>query len=240
VDAHQLEDCIAEYRRNRHHLTAWAESIRQFFANHPVISVGDAPIVHSIRVRLKDEDHLREKIRRKAANNVPTIPDRLLEQITDLAGVRILHLYQAQFENIHTVVREQLARGDWSLHEEPVAYTWDPESTAYFEKLGLVTELKESYYTSIHYVLKPRADSFLCCELQVRTLFEEAWGEIDHGINYPRPTAVRTCQEQLRVLSKVVGAATRLADSIFRANSEGENRSVKTADSADGSAPGAA
>jgi putative GTP pyrophosphokinase len=217
VDADRLEMCVAEYRRNRHHLAAWAESIRQFFAFHPVISLGDTPIVHSIRVRLKDEEHLRDKIRRKAASGLVITADELLAQITDLAGVRILHLYQAQFGSIHAIVRDQLERGDWSLDEAPVAYTWDPESTAFFESFGLKTRLKESYYTSIHYVLKPRADSSLRCELQVRTLFEEAWGEIDHGVNYPSPTTVTTCREQLRVLSKLVSAASRLADSIFRA-----------------------
>lgn len=218
MDPAQIEECIAEFRRNRHHLAAWAESIRQFFANHPVLSGGQMPIVHSIRVRLKDEQHLREKLQRKANVNLQVTATNLLEQITDLVGVRVLHLYQAQFPDIHAVVCDQLVRGDWSLHEQPVAYTWDPESTAFFEKLGLETRLKESYYTSIHYVLKPRAESAFRCELQVRTLFEEAWGEIDHGINYPTPTTIRTCKEQLRVLSKLVGAASRLADSIFRAN----------------------
>ncbi|WP_315782452.1 hypothetical protein [Bradyrhizobium sp. SZCCHNPS1003] len=31
-----------------------------------------------------------------------------------------------------------------------------------------------------------RPDSPLSCEIQVRTLFEEIWGEIDHQLNYPR------------------------------------------------------
>ena len=56
----------------------------------------------------------------------------------------------------------------------------------------------------------------ICCEIQVRTLFEEIWGEIDHSINYPHPTDSVACKEQLRVLSKLVGTGTRLADSIFR------------------------
>jgi ppGpp synthetase/RelA/SpoT-type nucleotidyltranferase len=41
---------------------------------------------------------------------------------------------------------------------------------------------KESYYTSIRYLVKPRHD-----EIQVRTLFEEIWGGIDHTIYYPHP-----------------------------------------------------
>ena len=51
---------------------------------------------------------------------------------------------------------------------------------------------------------KPKHDSYVCCEIQVRTLFEEIWGEIDHSINYPESTQSKTCKEQLRVLSKLV------------------------------------
>ncbi|MBX9961711.1 MAG: RelA/SpoT domain-containing protein [Burkholderiales bacterium] len=170
---------------------------------------------------MKDEEHLRDKLKRKADNGEIVEPPELLLRITDLAGVRLLHLYQAQFTEIHTVINEQIKRGDWALHEPPVAYTWDPECTKFFGDLGLETQVKDSHYTSIHYVLKPRADSNLSCEVQVRTLFEEAWGEIEHQINYPVPTEIGTCREQLRVLAKLMGASTRLADSIFRSHREG-------------------
>jgi len=169
---------------------------------------------------MKDEDHLREKLIRKRANGEQIAAQDLLSRVTDLAGVRVLHLYQTQFDRIHRVIKDQIARGDWSLREAPLAYTWDPESTEFFEQLGLRTELKLSHYTSIHYVVKPRLDSSLSCEIQVRTLFEEAWGEIDHQINYPQQSGVATCREQLKVLAKLVGASTRLADSIFRSHNE--------------------
>ena len=84
----------------------------------------------------------------------------------------------------------------------------------------MTPKIKDSYYTSIHYVVKPKSDSNICCEIQVRTLFEEIWGEIDHTINYPSPTDNKACREQLRVLSKLVSTGTRLADSIFRTHME--------------------
>lgn len=75
---------------------------------------------------------------------------------------------------------------------------------------------RDTSYTSVHYLLKPRPDSHVCCELQVRTLFEEIWGEIVHRINYPTPTDNVACREQLMVLSKIVGVGSRLVDSIQR------------------------
>lgn len=216
-----FQDCIEEYRRNKHHLLAWCESIRQFFTQHPGISSGPFATVHSIRSRMKDEEHLRVKLQRKAEKGKLIQANELLALVTDLAGVRILHLYQAQFTEIHGVIADQIQRGDWCLCEPPVAYTWDPECTQFFEDLSIRTELKLSHYTSIHYTVKPRADSNLACEIQVRTLFEEAWGEIDHEINYPAESQINTCKEQLKVLAKLVGASTRLADSIFRSHHEG-------------------
>jgi len=65
-------------------------------------------------------------------------------------------------------------------------------------------------------VVKPRQDSEVSCEIQVRTLFEEIWGEVDHQINYPRECDVLACREQIRVLARLVGAGSRLADAIFR------------------------
>jgi putative GTP pyrophosphokinase len=213
-----FEDFLVEYRKNKHHLSAWGDSVRGFFSSHPDIAAGPNPVVHSIRFRLKDEEHLREKLGRKWATGDSFAISELLAKITDLVGVRILHLHQDQFPKIHAIIENQIARGDWVLREPAVAYTWDPECTDFFGALGIKTELKASHYTSIHYVLKPRADSQLACEVQVRTLFEEAWGEIDHALNYPTQTDVAACREQIRVLAKLVGASTRLADSIFRAH----------------------
>ena len=76
----------------------------------------------------------------------------------------------------------------------------------------------------MHYVIKPNNnENAICCEIQVRTLFEEIWGEIDHSINYPNKTESIACSEQLKVLSKLSSTGTRLADSIFRSHIEHTN-----------------
>ena len=103
--------------------------------------------------------------------------------------------------------------------------TWDPESKQMYDNLQITTEVRPTFYTSVHYLIKPNNNNPnpICCEIQVRTLFEEIWGEIDHSINYPHPTDNIACKEQLRVLSKLVGTGTRLADSIFRTLNDYKN-----------------
>lgn len=192
-----------------------------FFQKHPQLNQKEFPIVHSTKSRTKDIEHLKDKLNRKIAKGNKITEENLFSEITDLIGVRVLHLHQEQFKEIHKAIMQKIYDEEWKLDEEPKALTWDPESKVFFENLGIQTEVRDTYYTSIHYVVmlnNPKA--FTRCEIQVRTLFEEIWGEIDHAINYPHQTESVACKEQLRVLTKLVSTGTRLADSIFRSQEE--------------------
>src|SRR5215510_5403793 len=97
-----IEECISAYRTQRHKISVFGDSVRNFFASHPTLATGNMPAVHSVRYRIKDEDHLRDKIRRK---NRQITADSLFKEITDLAGVRVLHLHMEQFEEIHREIK---------------------------------------------------------------------------------------------------------------------------------------
>lgn len=223
----QLEQLIWEYESRRDEFDLFRRQVADYFLVAKRFSAGSLPLIHSIKSRLKDVDHLREKIIRKWEDG-PITKDTLFSRVTDLAGVRVIHLYSQQFRDIHTAIDDHVKQGYWFLNEPPVAYSWDPEATAFFNSLGLNAQTRESYYTSIHYVVRPQKNSDLSCEIQVRTLFEEAWGEIDHALNYPTKTDVLACKEQLRVLAKLASTGTRLADSIFTtANHAGKRFVVK-------------
>lgn len=211
------ELAIAAFEERRHELSIFMKGIEGWFASHPKLAGGPIPTVHSVKSRIKDSDHLKEKIVRKKLSGEPITAENLFTRITDLAGVRVLHLYQEQATAIHAAILDKVEnQRDWVFSEAPKAYTWDPEAQNFFANMGLEVQVKDSFYTSVHYLVRPRADSPHCCEIQVRTLFEEIWGEVDHTLNYPTPTDNIACREQLRVLTKVVGAGSRLVDAIFR------------------------
>lgn len=214
-EAYDIEATLTAVNSELHRFRIFQTAVKSVFTEDPALNKAP-PVIHSIRTRIKDDDHLREKISQKSRELDPITPENVFDRITDIAGVRILHLYQQQFSKIHDCIQRQLEQDDWALYEKPKAYTWDPESKEFFANHDLEVEVKESFYTSIHYVIKPRADSIVTCEIQVRTLFEEIWGEIDHLINYPHQTDILACREQIRVLARLVGAGSRLADSIFR------------------------
>ena len=198
----------------QYELKAFLQTVLFFFENNPALK----GIVHSVKSRMKDPEHLKDKIQRKLKSGKIIDENNLFTVVNDLIGVRVLYLYQDQFQLIHNELLKKVDETkDWMFVEAPKAYTWDPETREYFEKLNIHTEVRDTYYTSVHYVIKPNNElSNITCEIQIRTLFEEIWGEIDHTINYPHPTEIIACKEQLRVLAKLVSTGTRLADSIFR------------------------
>lgn len=198
----------------QYELKAFLQTVLFFFENNPALK----GIVHSVKSRMKDPEHLKDKIQRKLKSGKTIDENNLFTVVNDLIGVRVLYLYQDQFQLIHNELLKKVDETkDWMFVEAPKAYTWDPETREYFEKLNIHTEVRDTYYTSVHYVIKPNNElSNITCEIQIRTLFEEIWGEIDHTINYPYPTEIIACKEQLRVLAKLVSTGTRLADSIFR------------------------
>lgn len=213
-------DLLHAFQEHLESFELFQKHVRNFFESRSL-----SRYVHSVRHRLKDVDHILEKIERKNSEDAaldpslrkgPITAENLFTRITDIAGIRVLHLHISQFEHIHRALITKVDEGEFTLFEEPKAYTWDPESGKYFQSLGLMQELKESYYTSIHYVLRPNSRSQATCEIQVRTLLEEVWGEVDHAMNYPIPTSDAYCKEQIRVLARLVGAGTHLADSIMR------------------------
>lgn len=212
-------DCqplIEKYKSDYQDFDLLRRHIVDYLSLHPKA----APFVHSVKSRLKDPEHLKEKITRKWDPDDAISVDNLYSRITDFAGVRVLLLHQKQFDGIKQAIDCRIERNEWMLVEQPKAYTWDPEAEKYFQSLGLVTQTKESFYTSVHYLVKQYEDSEICCEIQIRTLFEEIWGEVDHTINYPYKTTDEVCREQILVLAKLIGAGSRLVDSIFNSHSK--------------------
>jgi putative GTP pyrophosphokinase len=221
-DATPYDSLLSQYDGAKHNLRIFMEGVASYIGSHPQLTVGGQEIIHSYKSRLKDREHLRDKIAKKVALGRVINEENLFTQITDLAGVRILHLFRDNFGDIDSVIRHKISDGDWVLSERPKAYTWDPEAAEYFAGFDLDVAEKITSYTSVHYTIRPRLDSPLCCEVQVRTLFEEIWGEVDHRINYPRPSESMACREQIKVLSKIVGAGSRLLDSLQRVYQAGE------------------
>lgn len=192
------------------------------------------PFVHSIRARIKDRDHLQDKLVRKMrdcakkAKPFKITAKNLHTEINDLAGIRILHLHTMQAKEIDKQLKMVFARRGYHLIEGPEARTWDIEYEKFFADMGFQTRRSETLYTSVHYVVCDKVPQLtMTCEIQVRTLTEEVWGEVDHTLNYPHQTTSVACHQQLRALARATSASGRLVDAIYATVDDEEKRKVK-------------
>jgi ppGpp synthetase/RelA/SpoT-type nucleotidyltranferase len=80
-------------------LDQFLNQVEHFFKTNPTLKRAKA--IHSIKARQKDPEHLRDKLLRKQSKGVIITKDTLFREITDLNGVRILHLYQQQFATVY-------------------------------------------------------------------------------------------------------------------------------------------
>ena len=181
------------------------------------------PYTHSVRFRIKDPEHLRDKLLRKYRDAIDkklpfTItPDNLYEQVNDLVGVRLLHLHTTQFECINSVLISLLNEELYEIVEGPKAHSWDDEYREYYRSINVEAAGNIRMYTSVHYVVRPGSRKIMrTAEIQVRTLAEELWGEVDHSFNYPHASNTVAVREQIRVLARMTSSCTRLVDSIFK------------------------
>lgn len=212
----QITDAVKAFEGKRSDFEADATILQTRLMAHADLK----KLIHSLKWRTKDPSHLQDKLIRKATKAIEEgksfaiTADNLFDEIPDLAGVRLLHLHMRQMEQIHPLIMQIFADEAYVLSGNPEAKTWDLEYEQMFKTLNVAVQRNESMYTSVHYVVKQNTTSRRLCELQVRTLAEEVWGEISHTINYPHETDSVACKEQLKVLARVVSACSRLVDSI--------------------------
>jgi ppGpp synthetase/RelA/SpoT-type nucleotidyltranferase len=215
-DRLRIDAAVARYCGQRGLCESFAKSLTDYFSMDATL----APFIHFIKYRTKEPEHLRDKLIRKTTEGDEIDAENLFDRITDLAGVRIIHLHTDQIREIHPAILAVLEEYKCELVEPPTANCWDNEFDAFFQAIGIATRSRESMYTTVHYVVRANQRTPISCEIQVRTLMDEVWGEVSHRVNYPHSSPSRSCQDQLKVLARLTTGCTRLVDSIFRSHRE--------------------
>ena len=158
--------------------------------------------VHSLSYRVKDTKHLIEKIIRKNPKYLETgnalCLDNYEQEITDLMGIRILLLFKEDWLEVHNYV---MGMYEEALLEAPFAYVREGDDTRLYE--DKVEIRKEKPYRSVHYVIQ--SDKGVAIEIQVRTLYEEAWSEIDHKLRYPYNLTNEMLANYINIMNRLTG-----------------------------------
>lgn len=153
--------------------------------------------LHTIVYRIKDELRLIEKIdeQNKALEaGVPSIMEGNYQaRVGDLLGVRIICLRLSDVEKVEAYLK--------LLSEENIlSFVKGPDQKKSFilpvnpgDSIPDDIDLRYSGYSSVHYQIElgknsdaPPGLKGLLFELQLRTILEEAWSEIDHKYRYVR------------------------------------------------------
>jgi ppGpp synthetase/RelA/SpoT-type nucleotidyltranferase len=157
--------------------------------------------VHASNYRIKDPEHLIKKIIRKGKEGRTITIDNYCQEITDLVGIRLLHVFKDGWKDIDTYIRV-----NYELFEKPKAFRREGDNNSDLEGQEFEMQNRELGYRSLHYVVKskPAKNEYLV-EIQVRTIFEEAWGEIDHTILYPDLIDDEVLKKYTLVLNRLAG-----------------------------------
>lgn len=182
--------------------------------------------VHSIRRRIKDPEHLIEKIIRKTLDKpeIEITTENYSEKITDLIGVRVLHLYKEDWLEIHNKILST-----WSTVEKPTANIRKGDNEEVYINNGCDIKEHKYGYRSVHYLIEfpSSKDSKAIVEIQVRTLFEEAWSEIDHKIRYPYDIDNPILAGYLVVFNSLAGSADQMGSFIKILKKELDSRDAE-------------
>ena len=161
--------------------------------------------IHSMRFRVKDTGKLLEKILRKSSDDRPINLNNYLEEITDLIGVRVIHLFKEDWLLIDTFIAAQ-----WSLRESRIAYIRKGDDYSIFEIMGCTIKDHPNHYRSVHYIIESSlTKSKQIVEVQVRTLFEEGWSEIDHLYRYKGD-----CRSEVDLTLNIINTVSGLANEL--------------------------
>lgn len=128
-------------------------------------------VCNAITSRVKERDSLTQKI------DVKSDKYKSLSKVTDIAGIRIITYYDSDVERAAKIVeREFCVDKENSINKREALGP---------EKFG---------YCSVHYVVSMNEDRLklpenrgyagIKCEIQIRTVLQHAWAEIEHDLGY--------------------------------------------------------
>jgi len=205
------ERAVNSYLLNRPHF----EEICVVARNILKLAIEKAGIkLSSIDARAKDPESFGRKAGKPSESNpaLPKYADPLVE-ITDLAGVRVIAFFPDALPKIDSIITSEfhvLERSDKGekLYDEG--------------RFG---------YKSIHYlaVLAPKRSSLpeyekyssTIIEIQVRTILQHAWAEIEHDIQYKSTSVI---PDEIRRRFNALAGMLEIADREFQAVQDEDDR----------------
>lgn len=208
IDWQVLDMIYEDYSKYKSGYDTQADFIANILRTHEKI--------HSVKSRVKDPEHLIEKVirktedrRKKYGGEFQFSVENYKEEITDLIGVRAIHIFKEDWESIHSFITNT-----WKVIEI-TANVREGDDTQRFEELDIQIYSRPSGYRSVHYLIESHpTNQKVIAEVQVRTIFEEGYGEIDHQLRYSHQQIPEVLELNLLLLNRIVGSSDEMASLI--------------------------
>jgi ppGpp synthetase/RelA/SpoT-type nucleotidyltranferase len=208
IDWDTLNDIYVDFNQYRHRYETQADYIADTLRAHGKI--------HSVKSRVKDPEHLIVKVIRKTSDRKAKHGKdfqfnihNYKEEVTDLIGIRAIHIFKEDWEDIHSFITST-----WKV-TEITANVREGDDTQRFEELNIQIISRKSGYRSVHYLIEffPTNQKVIA-EIQVRTIFEEGYGEIDHQLRYSHDQIPEVLALNLLLFNRIAGSADEMASFI--------------------------
>lgn len=181
--------------------------------------------------RVKKKDSLLCKVIDRRRENIAAFDSKYFELnefnydkiITDLVGIRLIINYRGKWKDVHREILKIFPLFERKAYEEktllehrpgeqfqaewPVVYYAQNDPIQEYKEEGLNVKLKPIGYRGIHYIFSFQ-ETYI--ELQLRTIYDEAWSECDH--NYVYKKNENRSHEALVQMSQILNQLTHLSD----------------------------
>ena len=213
--AEHRRTAVEEYSRIRHRYEGFAQTLADILDQ--ILKAANIS-VNSVDHRGKEPESFGDKAATPSENN-PEEPKywNPLQDITDLAGVRIITFFPRDVANIRECIR-----GEFEVFEH-IEFS---QRLLQGERFG---------YQSDHYLVKLNSKRTalteygtfrdLVAEIQVRTILQHAWAEIEHDIQYK---SSRTTPHTIRRRFMALAGVLEIADREFQAIQDEDERLRQT------------
>ena len=179
-----------------------------------------------VRGRVKSKEHLIIKILRdykenKEKGKIITLQN-YVDSFKDLIGIRVVCMNQ----NDKILFLQKLINNKNKIEINNIRFYCTNEAKEQeYKKIqstfpSIHSEIRvrdeEKPYDCIHAYGCDENEEKIVFEIQIRTFFEEAWGEVDHTLKYPYNMEDDFLKEQMSILFSVSEVADKIITSVFK------------------------
>ena len=168
-----MKEIIEEYDNKKSHYEKLNEKTLQLISS--LLKDESTIRIHDISNRVKERDSLIKKVQEKGKYNG-------LEEITDISGIRIICYFEQDVDRVSEIILRE--------------FEIDEENSIDKRKL----KENEFGYKSLHLVVsfsgeRTKLTEYKDCqdlktEIQIRTILQHGWAEIEHDLGYKSSIAV--------------------------------------------------